>query len=160
MNNIHIEDYFLKNFIARMLGVIAAKEFPHCYEGFIKVLLENLSLANEPNIIENYLRVIINVLNECDDRCSAISGDILPVILDCFKNSRENQKNREKCLKIITHLLNKLSYADGCDPELITRNLNTNNLIDECLALFISILISNPKFLFDIKKNTIRVKSY
>jgi hypothetical protein len=158
MNNVHIDDYFLKNLVARLLGIIAAKEFPNCYEGFIKVLLDNLSQATDPVVIENYLRIFINVLNECDDRCSVISGEILPVILNCFKNSKENQKNREKCLKIITQILNKLSYADGCDPELITRNLNTNNIIDECLALFISILVSNPKFLFDIKKNTIRVK--
>ena len=121
------------------------------------MVLENLSNATEHAIIDTYLRVISCVLNECDDRCAVISGDMLPVIMTVFKNSRENQKNREKCLKIVVQLINKLSYADGTDPELIARNLDKDDLIDQCLGLFSSILVSNPKLLFDIKKYTIRV---
>lgn len=158
MSNMHIQDYFLKNFIAKMLGVISAKEFPNCYEGFIKVILENISKETDPVMIDTYLRILINVLNECDDRCAIISGDVLPIIMNVFKSSKENQKNRENCLKIIVLLLNKLSYADGTDPEFISRNLDSNDLIDQCLGLFTSILVTNPKFLFDIKKYTIRVK--
>jgi hypothetical protein len=157
LNNIHIQDYFLKNYIAKLLGIIAAKEFPHCYEGFIKVILENLSNTQDQNMIDTFLKIITNVLEECDDRCAIITGEILPVILNVFKSSKENQKNREKCLKIICLLLGKLSYADGTDPDLITRNLDSSSLIEECLGLFTSILVSNPKFLFDIKKYTIRV---
>src|SRR5689334_12674204 len=113
----------MKNFVAKMLGVIAAKEFPNCYEGFIKVMLDNLQNATDAETIDTFLRIFINVLNECDDRCAVITGEILPVIINVFKNSSENQKNREKCLKIITQLLNKLSYADGTDPDLISKNL-------------------------------------
>lgn len=153
----HIQDYYLKNFIAKMLGVIAAKEFPNCYEGFIKVILESLSKSTDAVMVDTFLRILINVLNECDDRCAVISGEMLPVVMNIFKSSKENQKNREKCLKIIAMLLNKLSYADGTDPELISRNLDSNDLIDQCLGLFTSILVSNPKLLFDIKKYTIRV---
>jgi hypothetical protein len=152
-----MQDYFLKNFIAKLLGLIAAREFPHCYEGFIKVILENLHNSTDPGMIDMLLRVIICVLKECDDRSAIITGDMLPVILNVFKISNKNQKNREKCLKIVGLLLNKLSYADGTDPELISRNLDANELIDNCLALFTSILISNPKLLFDIKKCTISV---
>ncbi len=108
-------------------------------------------------MIDTYLRIITCVLNECDDRCAIITGDMLPVIMNVFKSSKENQKNREKCLKIISQLINKLSYADGTDPELIARNLDSNELIEQCLSLFSTILVSNPKFLFDIKKYTIRV---
>lgn len=143
-----------------MLGVIAAKEFPNCYEGFIKVILENLSNATDGVLIDNFLRIIICVLNECDDRCAIIAGEMLPVIMNVFKSSKEHQKNREKCLKIMAMLLNKLSYADGTDPDLIARNLDANDLIDQILGLFTSILVSNPKFLFDIKKYTIRVNLF
>lgn len=122
------------------------------------MVLENLSNATEHSLIDTYLRIISSVLNECDDRCAVISGDMLPVIMTVFKNSRENQKNREKCLKIVVQLINKLSYADGTDPELIARNLDKDDLIEQCLGLFSSILVSNPKLLFDIKKYTIRVK--
>lgn len=38
----------------------------------------------------------------------------------------------------------------------MTNSLDTNKCIDQCLSLFISILISNPKVLFDIKKYAIR----
>jgi hypothetical protein len=141
-----------------MLGMIAAKEFPLCYEGFVKNILDSLNNTSDPVMIDTYLRVLINILNECDDRCAIITSEILPVIMKVFKSSTENQKNREKCLRVITQLLNKLSYADGTDPELISRNLDSNNRIEECIGLFISILVSNPKFLFDIKKNTIRVE--
>jgi hypothetical protein len=157
LTNINIQDYYLKNFIAKMLGIIAAKEFPNCYEGFIKVILENLGNCNEAAMTDTFLRILICVLNECDDRSAIITGEMLPVIMNVFKTSKENQKNREKCLKIISMLLNKLSYADSTDPELITRNLDTNDMIDQCLGLFTSILVSNPKFLFDIKKYTIKV---
>lgn len=104
-----MKDYFYKNFIAKLLGVIAAKQFPHCFEGFIKVILENLSKTTENEMIDTYLRIISSVLNECDDRCAVITGDMLPVIMTVFKNSKENQKNREKCLKIVVQLINKLN---------------------------------------------------
>src|SRR5690606_4710802 len=141
----------------KLLGIIAAKEFPNCYEGFIKVILDNLANTTDANMIDTYLRILTCVLNECDDRCAVISGEMLPVIINVFKSSKENQKNREKCLKIIVQLLNKLSYADGTDPELISKNLDQNEIMEQLLGLFSSILVSNPKLLFDIKKYTIRV---
>lgn len=60
-------------------------------------------------------------------------------------------------MKIIAQLLNKLSFADGTDPDLVTKSLDSNKCIEQCLSLFISIIISSPKNLFDIKKYAIRV---
>jgi hypothetical protein len=156
---VHIDNYYLKNFIAKVLGVISAKEFPNCCQEFIKLILDNLANENDPTRIETYLRIITSVLIECDDRISVISGEMLPVVMKIFKESSLNQKNREKCLKILTLLFNKLSYADGTDPELIARNLDTNDMMEDCLAMFSSILVSHPKFLFDIKKYTVRVRA-
>lgn len=162
MENIKTQDYFLKNFIAKNLGLIAAREFPLCFESFIKIILNNLSNAydDEPEMIDNYLRVIIRILEETDERIAVISGDILPVVLNVFKISNENQKNREMCLKIISMIFNKLSYHDGSEQDLISKILDNNDLIEECLGLFVTILSSHPKFLFDIKKFTIRVKIF
>lgn len=53
--------------------------------------------------------------------------------------------------------MNKLSYADGTDPELVSKSLDYNKCNENCLSLFFSILTSNPKLLFDIKKYAIRV---
>ena len=161
LSNLQTTDYFLKNFTAKSLGFIAGKEFPNCYESFIKILLNKLNSNNESNSNENeidtILKILINVLKECDDECAIITGDVLPVIINIFKISKNNQKNREKCLIIISLLLNKLSYADGNDMDLLEKSLDKNSLMENAISLFTSILVSNPKMLLDIKKWTIRI---
>ena len=104
MDKINTNDYYLKNFIAKVLGYIGAQEFPNCYESFIKILINKLnSLISNPdeNQIDTILRIFISVLKLCDDRCSIITYEVLPVIINIFKSSKNNQKNREKCLIII-----------------------------------------------------------
>ena len=160
LDKLDIKDYFLKNFIAKVLGFIGAKEFPQCYESFIKILinkLSNLISKQDENQIDTILRIFISVLKNCDDRSAIITYEVLPVIINIFKSSKNNQKNREKCLIIISHLLNKLSYADGNDMELLSKSLDTNALMENSISLFTSILVSNPKMLLDIKKYTIRI---
>ena len=160
LDKIDTSDYFLKNFIAKVLGFIGAKEFPNCYESFIKILIDklnNLITKQNENQIDTILRIFISVLKNCDDRCAIITYEVLPVIINIFKSSKNNQKNREKCLIIISFLLNKLSYADGNDMDLLSKSLDTNALMENSISLFTSILVSNPKMLLDIKKYTIRI---
>ena len=160
MDKLDTSDYFLKNFIAKVLGFIGGKEFPNCYESFIKILinkLNNLITKQDENQIDTILRTFISVLKNCDDRCAIITYEVLPVIINVFKSSKNNQKNREKCLIIISFLLNKLSYADGNDTDLLSKSLDTNALMENSISLFTSILVSNPKMLLDIKKYTIRI---
>jgi len=161
LTQIDIKNYYLKNLISNVLGFIAAKEFPNCYESFIKILLDKLNSNKESNMNENQideiLRIFISVLKYCDDECAVITGNVLPVIINIFKISKNNQKNREKCLIIISLFLNKLSYADGNDNDLLSNALDSNSLMENSISLFTSILISNPKMLLDIKKYTIRI---
>ena len=160
LDKINTSDYFLKNFIAKVLGYIGAKEFPNCYESFIKILINKLNdliSKQDENQIDTILRIFICVLKNCDDRCAIITYEVLPVIINIFKSSKNNQKNREKCLIIISFLLNKLSYADGNDMDLLSKSLDTNALMENSISLFTSILVSNPKMLLDIKKYTIRI---
>ena len=160
LDKLEEENYYLKNFTAKVLGYIGAQEFPNCYESFIKILINKLnSLIVNPNDnqIDTILRIFIQVLKNCDDRCAIITYEVLPVIIQIFKNSKNNQKNREKCLIIISLLLNKLSYADGNDMDLLSKSLDTNSLMENSISLFTSILVSNPKMLLDIKKWTIRI---
>ena len=158
---IDTKNYYLKNLISNILGFIAAKEFPNCYESFIKILLDKLNTNTESNINENQideiLRIFISVLKYCDDDCAIITGNVLPVIINIFKINKNNQKNREKCLIIISLFLNKLSYADGNDVDFLSNALDNNSLMENSIYLFTSILISNPKMLLDIKKYTIRI---
>ena len=160
LDKLETTDYYLKNFIAKVLGYVGAKKFPNCYESFIKILINNLSnlvKKQDENQIDTILRIFISVLKNCDDRCAIITYEVLPVIINIFKSSKNNQKNREKCLIIISYLLNKLSYADGNDMELLSKSLDTNALMENSISLFTSILVSNPKMLLDIKKYTIRI---
>ena len=160
LDKINTSDYFLKNFIAKVLGYIGAKEFLNCYESFIKILINKLNdliSKQDENQIDTILRIFICVLKNCDDRCAIITYEVLPVIINIFKSSKNNQKNREKCLIIISFLLNKLSYADGNDMDLLSKSLDTNALMENSISLFTSILVSNPKMLLDIKKYTIRI---
>ena len=80
------------NFLAKLFGLIATREFPNCFELFIKIILDNLQNAyeNEPEMIDTYLRIILNILEESDERLAIISGDVLPVILNIFKISNVN----------------------------------------------------------------------
>jgi len=89
MNNIKNQDYYIKNFIAKLLGLIAAREFPTCFESFIKIILSSLQNANdeEPEMIDTYLRILINILEETDERIAVIAGDVLPIVLNVFKMS-------------------------------------------------------------------------
>ena len=160
LDKLDTSDYFLKNFIAKVLGFIGGKEFPNCYESFIKILinkLNNLIAKQDENQIDTILRTFISVLKNCDDRCAIITYEVLPLIINVFKSSKNNQKNREKCLILISFLLNKLSYADGNDMDLLSKSLDTNALMENSISLFTSILVSNPKMLLDIKKYTIRI---
>ena len=129
---IDTNNYYLKNLIANVLGFIAAKEFPNCYKSFIKILLDKLNAYNESNINENQideiLRIFISVLKYCGEECDIITGNVLPSIINIFKISKTNQKNREKCLIIISLFLNKLSYADGNDVDLLSYSLDSNSL--------------------------------
>lgn len=76
-----------------MLGLIAAREFPRCYEGFVKVVVDNLQSSNDPTMIDMYLRIIYDILNESDDRFAVMTIEILPVILNVFKGSSVNNSN-------------------------------------------------------------------
>jgi hypothetical protein len=138
---IDTKNYYLKNLIANILGFIAAKEFPNCYESFIKILLDKLNANNESNIndnqIDEILRIFISVLKYCEEECAIITGSVLPVIINIFKISKNNQKNREKCLIIISLFLNELSYADGNDPELLSNSLDSNSLTILVLLTFL-----------------------
>ena len=43
LDKISTNDYYLKNFIAKVLGYIGAMEFPNCYESFIEILIKKLN---------------------------------------------------------------------------------------------------------------------
>jgi hypothetical protein len=147
----------MKNFIPAILGIIASKEQIPLIENFLKAIIDQLAKnKDDENMIDSLLRIVASILTNSDNDIISISGNVLPIILDVFKNSKYNQKNREKCLKVIITLFGKLSLEDGFESDVIGKHLDSH--IEECLSLFISILLSNPKLLLDIKRLTVKVK--
>ena len=100
--------------------------------------------------IDTILKILINVLKEYNNEYTIITDDVLPLIINTFKISKNNKKIREKCLIIISLLLNKLSYADGNYMELV-KSIDKKSLMENAISLFNSILVSNPKMLLDKK---------
>lgn len=145
----------MKNFVSSIFGILAKTEQTHIIGQFLKVMLTQLKTSEDEELIDAYLRIILSILTSSDNEIIAITGDIIPTMLDVFKNSKQNQKNREKCLRVIIVLFGKLSLEDGYESDTISKHLDEH--IENILSLFISILISNPKFLFDIKKLTLKV---
>jgi len=145
----------MKNFIAVVLGIIANKEQIPLIENFLKAIIDQLAKCTDDDLIDSLLRIILSILTNSENGIILITNSLLPVIMDVFKNSKYNQKNREKCLRIIITLFSKLSLEDRYESDVISKHLDAH--IDNCLSLFISILLSNPKFLFDIKKLTLKV---
>ena len=148
-------DYYMKNFIAVLLGIIASKEQIPLIETFLKAIIDLLAKSTDSDLIDSFLRIILSILTNSENEIISITSTCLPVILDVFKSSKNNQKTRERCLRIMISLFSKLSLQDGYESEVIGKHLDVH--IDNCLALFISILLSNPKFLFDIKRLTLKV---
>ena len=50
-------------------------------------------------------------------------------------------------IKKIEKNLNKLSYEDGNDMELLEKSLDKKSLMENAISLFTSILVSNPTML-------------
>jgi hypothetical protein len=94
-------DYYISNFIAKILGIISSKEWPNSYEMLIKKIIKGLVESKDPAIVEVYLRIMINILTECDDRIAQMTSELLPVIIDVFKNSNVR-------IQFIILILNKL----------------------------------------------------
>lgn len=86
-SNFFHTDYYLCNFIAKILGIISAKEWPNSYEVLIKKIVRGLVESKDPSVVEVYLRIMTNILSECDDRIAQMTSELLPVIIDVFKNS-------------------------------------------------------------------------
>ncbi len=149
------QDYYMKNYIAVILGIIASKEQLALIENTLKIIIGNLSNCKDMDLIDSLLRFILSIITNCENEIISITGSLLPVILEIFRNCKNNQKNRERCLRIIIVLFSKLSLEDGYDSDVIARHLDAH--IESCLSLFISILQSHPKFLFDVKKLTVKV---
>jgi len=145
----------MKNFISVILGIIAKREQITLTENFLKAIIDLLAKCTDDDLIDSFLRIILSILTNSENDIIIVTGIVLPVILDVFKNSKFNQKNREKCLKVIITLFSHLCLHDGPESDVISKHLDPH--IDNCIALFISILLSNPKFLFDIKRLTIKV---
>ncbi len=90
MTNITQDDYFLKNFISKALAIIASKENKENFDHLIKIISENLLniiIENQYNYVDNYLRLLLNILKETDNTVYYITGDLLKTVCKVFSMS-------------------------------------------------------------------------
>lgn len=74
--------------MAKLLGFISAREWPNSYELLIKKVLKSLTEVEGNSLeVDFYLRVMIQILSECDDRIAQMTSELLPVVIEMFKSS-------------------------------------------------------------------------
>jgi hypothetical protein len=84
-----------------LLGIISKKELPNIYDGFLVTLLELLKNSQDQNIVDTFLRILINIINECDEGITEFAGNILPVIFHTFTNSQVKSRNNFRIVQKI-----------------------------------------------------------
>ena len=158
------KDYYFKNFIAKIIGIIISKEIKNLdYLKYFEILLKEINhLSNNDNFneeqMEFLLKILINILYESDDSISNYLKNIISPVIKVFNISRKNTKIREKCLIIIYEIINKITYADGTDDELL-ENQFTEEIINSLIELLKNILSYNFRFieLSDVKKYSLKI---
>ena len=91
-------------------------------------------------------------------KCSENSYTYVPKLLPCLYNTFINgdYRLREKVLYVLYQSLRTFSWADGVNNRIVEQCLDETYA--HCwLPLLVSILQSNPKAHFDVKKNALRV---
>ena len=153
------KNYFMKNFIAKIIGIIGAKEIQSQQFNLIQTFLSEIKNENNKgnDINDMLLRILMFFLQESDDRAAIIAYDVIDAVLFIF--GKVNAKNKEKILQIIEMMMNKISYTDGTDDEFLVAQLDKNELYSKMISLFIDVLNVNEKFtqLCDIKKHILKI---
>jgi ABC-type uncharacterized transport system fused permease/ATPase subunit len=95
MSRVNELDYFLKNFIAKSLAIIASKESKFNFDNLIGITIDkiNNNINNETNlnfIINDYLRLLFNILKETDNTVYYVTGILFPIIMRVFVLSNVN----------------------------------------------------------------------
>ena len=158
------KEYYFKNFIAKIIGIIISKEINNIeYLNYLEILLNEINnLSNNENFneeqLEFLLKIIINILYESDDSFSNYLNVIFPPVIKVFNISKKNTKIREKCLIIISETINKITYADGTNDELLENQL-PEKILNPLIELLKNILSYNNKFieLCDLKKYSLKI---
>lgn len=84
----------MKNFISKSIAIIASKESKENFDNLINIIIENLnnSFEKQNNQIDNYLRLLINILRETDNTVFYITGKLIPLIMKIFECSNVKKK--------------------------------------------------------------------
>ena len=167
INNINNNlNYYFKNFITRMIGIIYSKEFNN-YQKYIFDILNKLKILNNQKIInqennENFdiiLRIIWYIIYYCEDNITKFTNNIIIELFESFEKLNKNYKLREKIIKIIYFIISKITIFDGTDNEFLDNQLKKNNLFQNLLNLLIKIILfkNNYECIYNIKKLSFKI---
>ncbi|PCJ27715.1 MAG: hypothetical protein COA94_03705 [Rickettsiales bacterium] len=85
---------------------------------------------------------------------SQFVSNILPALFGAFTATDANDKIREKVLMNVYLCLRTFAWADGVNDELV--HTCFDDTFNTWMALFIQIIQSNPKSLFDLKRVSLK----
>ncbi len=167
LNNINNNlNYYYKNFITRMIGIIYSKEFNN-FQNYIFDIINNLKILKNQNIInqeknenlDKILRIIWYIIYYCEDNITKFTNDILIELFEYYEKLNKNYKLREKIIKIIFLLISKITIFDGTDNEFLDNQLIKNNLFQNLLNLLIKIILfkNNYECIYNIKKLSFKI---
>ena len=167
INNINNNlNYYFKNFITRMIGIIYSKEFNN-YQKYIFDILNKLKILNNQKKInqennENFdiiLRIIWYIIYYCEDNITKFTNNIIIELFESFEKLNKNYKLREKIIKIIYFIISKITIFDGTDNEFLDNQLKKNNLFQNLLNLLIKIILfkNNYECIYNIKKLSFKI---
>lgn len=92
MSRVNEQEYFLKNFVSKSLAIIASKENKDNFDNLIRIIVENMNnyTQNQDNLVNDYLRLLLNILKETDNTVYYITGSLIPVVMRVFVLSNVN----------------------------------------------------------------------
>jgi len=92
MMRVNEQVYFLKNFVSKSLAIIASKENKANFDNLIGIIIANINeyIQNQDILVEDFLRLLINILKETDNTVYYLTGSLMPLIMRVFVLSQVN----------------------------------------------------------------------
>ena len=120
--------------------------WPSCFQRLLSMLGDKSPESTGP-----VLDTLGVIFQECDDRLSKATPQIMPVLLDLYR-SNWSETIRDKIIEVAGMCLECLSWADGIDNELVEAALAANwwswfSLLSECISSTVSSISTKQRTL-------------
>lgn len=140
-----------------MLGCIGEAEYLQAKSdsSVIEELLELLGNEKEGDGLDGALEALFVMLRRRERKWTRFAARTLGTLFAVFVSAENNESRRCKSLFLVYLCLRSFAWADGAQNDLVAKCLDDTFL--SWMALIVSILQTNSKSHFEIKRNALRV---